>query len=260
MSNLRVGQASFLFNTLGAIVGLFSGSASEQYLATYGQDSKGNLTGVLGPNGLLPMGVPVATWANRPAATQQNSSFFASDVGGGNFFYSTGVRFKPVNGSVLLDAIDTANVGPATTAETQVNPTHNIIPAGVIAGFDRLRLKIAASKSGVSDTCTIGVRLGNLGTVADPLLATITLLQASQSMGYELEFKRLSATTVQKQGCGDANVNYAGQSATAYPAAVTVLNMDSVNMFLTLSTQMTAGGSDVPTLQNYTLELFSTDS
>jgi hypothetical protein len=260
MSNLRVGGASFLYDATGNIVGLFHDGGQEQFLPTYSNDATGKVVGVNGPAGLLPYGVPALAWANRPPATQLYSSFFATDVGGGNIFACNGTRFKPANGSCILDAIDTPNAGVTTTAETQVNPTHALIPAGVIAGFDRLRVFVGASKSGAVDICTIRLRFGPLGTVADPLMATIVMAASDRSYGAFHEFKRTSATSLRRQGNGNENDGYSGSSTTVYSTAQTVSNMDSTAMYFSISMQMTTGGSDLPTLEDYTLELFATDS
>jgi hypothetical protein len=211
--------------------------------------------------------IPSMLWAARPSASQVGSQFIFSDVGGGNpgpsggnVFFWNGNRFKPMNGNCLLDAIDTANSGLANTAEQQLNPNRVAVPAGVVSDFDRLRLWFSASKNGASDTCTHRVRWGPLGTTSDPVIATITALAgANQSYGTLMEFKRLSATTVQKQGNADPSSNYGGASAGAYPAAVTVSNMDTNAMFLTLSAQMT-GGTEIPTVNDYTLELWASDN
>jgi hypothetical protein len=74
-----------------------------------------------------------------------------------------------------------------------------------------------------------------------------------------MEFKRLSATTLQKQGNADPSSNYNGASAGAYPAAVTVSDMDVNTMFWTISMQMT-GGTEIPTMNDYTNELWASDN
>ncbi|MES1989227.1 MAG: hypothetical protein V4440_14580 [Pseudomonadota bacterium] len=224
-------------------------------------DALGNIVGVKSPQGIAASDCASLTWANRPVLSSVvRGNFYATDVGNGNYFTWNGIRYKPLNGSVLLDSIDTANAGIANTAEQQLNPNHNLMPAGLLQGFDRFRIYLAASKSGTVDTCTLRVRFGPLGTVADPVIATITALATTnQTYGTIMEFKRATATTVQKQGAGDPNVNYGGASATAYPAAVTVSNMDTTAMYLSLTAQMTAG-TEATTLQDYTLELYSTDS
>jgi hypothetical protein len=211
---------------------------------------------------------PSMTWAARKLASLvPGMQVRFSDVGGGSLFngggnvlFSTGTRWKPVNGSILLDAIDTANIGVANTTEQQLNPNHVVIPAGLIAGFDRLRVFLAMSKSGGADTSTIRLRFGPLGTVADPVIATITSLATTmQSLGSVMQFKRASATTLQKQGSGDPNLSYDGASTTPYPAAVTISNLDTTPMYLTVSAQMT-GGTEFTTLQDLTFELLATDS
>lgn len=207
-------------------------------------------------------------WADRPSALVlaghqirfQDVGGGASGTGGGNLFFANGSRWKPLNGSCLLDAIDSANSAVANTTEQQLSPNRVAIPAGLLMDFDRLRIFLSSSKNGTTDTTTLRVRFGPLGTVADPALATITALATTnQSYGTILQFKRLSATTVQKQGAGDPNASYGGPSATAYPAAVTVSNMDTSVMFLSITSQMT-GGTEVTTLQDMTVELCATDS
>lgn len=211
--------------------------------------------------------VPSMPWSARPTTSQVGAQIIFTDVGGGNpgpsggnLFFWNGARFKPMNGNCLLDAIDTANSGVANTAEQQLNPNRVAVPAGLISDYDRLRLWFSASKNGASDTCTLRVRWGSLGTTSDPVIATIaTLAGANQSYGTLMEFKRLSATTVQKQGNADPSSNYVGASTGAYPAAVTVSNMDTNAMFMTLSAQMT-GGTEIPTVNDYTLELWASDN
>lgn len=223
--------------------------------------ANGDLIGFESDMGIAPLGASVLTWANRPSlASNVRGAIYASDVGGGNYFDWNGTRYKPVNGMCTLDTIDTANSAVANTTEQNLNPNHRVIPAGVIQGNDRIRLFIGASKNGGVDTSTIRVRFGPLGTIADPVIATIAgLAAANLTFGTIMEFKRISATTIQKQGSGDTNASYGGASAVTYPAAVTVSNMDTTAMFLSITSQMTAG-TEITTLQDYTLELFATDS
>jgi hypothetical protein len=207
------------------------------------------------------------TWATKPsAASSANMVVLMTDVGGGtsglgggNLFISNGVRWKPSGGNVTLDAIDTANSGVANTTEQNLNPNHIVIPAGVIGIFDRLRLWVSASKSGTVDTATFNVRFGPLGTIADPIISSFALATTNQTDGVLLEYKRTGATTIQKQGNASGDLSYSGQNAGAYPAAVTISNPDSVPMFLSLCAVMTSG-TEAATLQDYTFELFPTDS
>lgn len=209
----------------------------------------------------------VTAWAARPAAAGNTGLVRFSDVGGGtgstgggSLFYSNGTRWKPVNGGALLDAVDTPNISIANTAEQQLNPNHIAIPAGLVGDFDRLRLKLTLSKSAAVDSSTVRVRYGPLGTVADPVITTITVLSAAnQSYGAQIDFKRASATTLQKLGNADPSTGFNGAVASAVTAAVTVSNMDSNAMYLTISSQMMTGTETV-SLVDFTLFLDATDS
>lgn len=235
--------------------------------ASYQFDASGNFLGLSGPpGGTSP--TPAILWAARPTPTSANAGrqIRFTDVGGnvgtggGNFFFSNGTRWKPMNGSIVLDSVDTANSGIANTVEQQLNPNHILIPPAVIGNFDRLRLWVSMSKNAAVDSTTIRLRFGPLGTVVDPILATITTLATTnQSIGFLLEFKRQSSTTMQKQGNASTDVSYNGASAGAYPAAVTVSDMDANGMYLSITSQLTAG-TEIVTLQDYTLELYATDS
>jgi hypothetical protein len=237
-------------------------------------------TGYVGPNGqwvtmtdqaagggtglLRPLS---AVWASRALYQTAGAIVRFTDVGpsesgtgGGNFFYWNGARWKPVGSNVLLDAVDTPNTSVANTTEQSLTANRVAIPAGVIGNFDRVLLRATVSKNNTADTCTLRVRFGPLGTVADPILATITTLAgANQSFGTPLEFKRLSATSMQKEGNADTSNSFGGANANAFPAAVAVSDMDANPMFFTLSEQMTTG-TETATLQNLTVELFATDS
>lgn len=236
-----------------------------------------SLTDNLGPNGYIMPANAISgssitpasdVWANRALyQTQVGRIVRFTDVGGGNptggggsFWYWNGTRWKTLNNQALLDAIDTANAGAANTTEQQLNPTHALIPAGVIGLYDRLLMRLTFTKNGGSDSATLRLRFGPLGTVADPVIATITALAATnQSYGTLLEFKRVSATQLEQEGSADPSTSFVGPSAAAAPAPVTVGNLDTLGMYLSLTAQMTSG-TEIPTLKDYTLEVLSAEA
>lgn len=235
--------------------------------AAYLYDSSGNFIGFNAVNA-QPSGFAAITWAARPTATAANNGAIIrfTDVGGnagnggGNFFFSTGARWKPISADAMLDAIDTPNTSVANTSEQQLNTTHIVIPPGVIQDFDRLRVRISLSKSSTVDTATIRFRFGPLGTTADPIIATITSLATTNvSCGALVDFKRASSTTIQKLGSASPDQAYNGASGGAYPAAVTVSDMNVNGMFFSITSQMTTGTETV-TVQDYTLDFCPTDS
>lgn len=233
-----------------------------------------SLTSNLGPNGYIvdpivgnPMNVTAALWANRAQYQQAGAMVRFTDVGGGTlgtgggtvWFYN-GTRWKLHNNAGVLDAIDTANAGVANTSIQQLNPNHPAIPAGVIQNYDRLRARGTLKKSGTSDSATVRLHLGPLGTTADPVIDTFTALAGvNQTYPFMADYKRLSATSVQPLGAGDRNSSLVAASTAAEPAAVTVSNLDSTPMFLSISQQMT-GGTEFVTVTDFTLELSTTDS
>lgn len=219
------------------------------------------------PIGGAPLPVQSSTWAARPTASANTGGMIrVTDVGngqsgsgGGTYFFANATRWKPVNNECVVDAIDTANVGVANTTEQQLNPNHVAIPAGLTADGDRFMIYIAFSKSSTVDTGTFRLRFGPLGTTADPIIAAITVGATAQSFGTQIPFKRISATTLQKQGntANDASLN--GPGTGAYPAAVAVSSMDVNPMFLSLTQQMT-GGTEFLTVQDYVLTFRATDN
>ncbi len=204
-----------------------------------------------------------ALWVNRaPLQTAPGRMVRFTDVGGGIggvagglILVWNGSRWRPVGTNALLDAIDTANVGVTGTAEQQLNPNHISAPAGLFVNGDRMRVIVSASKNGTSDSATLRLRFGPTGTTADQLLTTISSLSTSnQSYNDVFEFKRNSATSIQQQGAQ----TFKGASASAYPPDVTVANMDVNPMFLSVTAQM-ANGTEIPTIQDYKWEWYSTD-
>lgn len=216
----------------------------------------------------VPVNAPAALWANRANFQSVGNIVRFTDVGGGQLntgggtlWVYTGVRWKPLNGECLLDSIDTRNTTAGASAQTQLNGNHNLIQRQVIRDFDRFMVWLAMSKAGTVSAATVRIHLGAAGTIADTVIATVTTLAgANQSFGGTLEFKRLSATSVQRQGNADPAAGYTGANAGAYQAAVTLASsLDTVDQYLSISSQLDAGTEDVA-VENYTMRLLATDS
>lgn len=217
--------------------------------------------------GTTPIATQAFTWAAKPSATNRTGQIIRitdvsagqSGTGGGALFMSNGTRWKPLF-DVTIDAIDTANVGAANQTEQQLSPNHVLLPAGLIGDTDRIYIDLTASKNGTGDSCTIRLRFGPTGTTADPVLVILSSMAgANQSFGTILEFKRISATSIQKMGSGDSALSYIGPSTTAFPAPVAVSNMDSNGMYMSITAQMT-GGTEIPTVQDMMMKLRCSDN
>lgn len=217
--------------------------------------------------GTSPIAAQAFTWAAKPSASGRTGQIIRitdvsagqSGAGGGALFMSNGTRWKPLF-DVTIDAIDTANVGAANTTEQQLAPNHVLLPAGLIADTDRIYIDLTASKNGTGDSCTLRLRFGPTGTTADPVLVVLSSMAgANQSFGTILEFKRISATSIQKMGSGDSALSYIGPSTTAFFSPVAVSNMDSNGMYMSITAQMT-GGTEIPTLQDMMMKLRCSDN
>lgn len=202
--------------------------------------------------------IPATAYASLPpAANGTGQLVYSTNIGGGNLLMSTGTRYKAVGGNALLDSIDTPNTGTLTTTEEQLNLTHRQIPANTFQGFDRFRVFLSFRKSGAVDTATFRLRFGTAGTVADPIIYTLVLGTTNRTWAGFVEFKCTSATAVQLQGNGEGT--FTGFSTSDTAAAVTVSNLTANGMYLSITSQMTAG-TETATVQDYTLEWFPTDS
>lgn len=253
--------------TSGQISAVFGDSTDST--ATSGVVWASNIVLTTPTGGQAGIFVPATTWANRPlpVTSYPNAIIRITDVGGntgaggGNFFFTNSTRWKALGGNITLDTVDTPNTSVANTTEQNLNPNRIGIPAAVISvNGDRLRFRATLTKSGAADTSTIRLRFGPLGTTADPILATITsLATTSISLGVVMDFKRVSATSIQKEGNASTDNAYGGANAGSFPAATTVSDMDANIMFLSITSQMT-GGTETVTLQDYALEFWPTDS
>lgn len=207
------------------------------------------------------------TWATKPLASSFDGLVIRiTDVGsgqlgngGGTLWFSNGTKWKAVNGSAVLDSIDTPNASSGNALQN-LNPNHNAIYGGVLGLYDCFDVELTATKSGTTATATITLRYGPLGTIADPVISTISdLASTSQGGGYKFSFKRISATQIQRLGGAAGSNPFGGASLGLPPAAVTVSNMDTVTHYLSICCQLNSG-TEVVTITDYTMTLASTDS
>ncbi len=183
-----------------------------------------------------------------------------SGAGGGAIFISNGSRWKPLTNDQVIDGIDTRNVGVAGAGEQILTSTSVLLQSGLIAISDKLDLDLTASKTGSSESCILRVRLGPTRTTADALLTQITSMSGgSTSFANRLVFKRIGATQMQKMGNGDPAGGYNGPSVTALPGAVTIANLDSVGVYLSISAEM-SGATEIPAIEDMRLKLLTSDN
>ena len=82
--------------------------------------------------------VPSYTWANKPATYPTGQPIFISNIGvNGSHWWYDSIRWRPVNGSVILKTMNTTAAG-ITNVESQ--PFSCALPAGFLQVTDRLRV------------------------------------------------------------------------------------------------------------------------
>lgn len=217
-------------------------------------------------DGITPPGM---LYANRPDVLLFNGhEFNFYDIGGGsvrqgggNKLRSNGVRYKPVNGEAIIDCVDTANQGAQQAAIQSLTPNRVLQPANLFRTFDRFELKGSLSKNGATDSATIRVHFGPLGTQVDPAAWTTTaMLAASRAGALDLRFKLLSNVLMRMEGNQDpASASFTGFSTTVVSAGVAISDISANDMYWTVSVQQ-SGATDRVTLEDLLIKWQATDS
>ena len=193
------------------------------------------------------------TFANAPLPTDYIGELFITDIGGGSRWMSNGITLTPLQNSITLYDLDAPNTQTLGTAKVMAQ---NLIPLGLLTNRSRLRITYTYSKSATSETCTHNFRLGTAGTTADTSLATTGAPGGTNvTVGNFIEFQRLSATSLLRLGMAVTG-SYNGPSTTAIAGAVTVPNMDTNNLFLSL-TSLSSANVETYTLHDYRVELLT---
>lgn len=196
---------------------------------------------------------PSYTWASIPAASGTVRRVFLTDIGGGTIWLSNGTRWYPENKSIIIYTTVADNPQTLGTAKVMAQ---NLIPAGLWQDRDKLRITYTYCKAAGTETCTHNFRLGTAGTTADTSLGTTGAPGSTNvSVGNVIEFQRLSATSVRRNGTGVIG-GMVGTSTTAFAAAVTVSSLDTNPMYMSL-TSVSSANVEIYTLYDYRVELIA---
>lgn len=173
--------------------------------------------------------IPTYTWATKPATFPTGASVFISNFGPkGSHWYYDGALWKPVGGRITMAATDadSASVNNNETIRLQA-----LFPAGGLQVGDQFEIPWKVNKSGTTDTGSVRVRMGTLGTTGDTQLFSQTVLIAANRQGGALfGFRLNSATTVAQYPITSASGIGSGYPATAVggvPADTTISSVAS---------------------------------
>lgn len=209
-------------------------------------------------NGLA---IPYATLvASYPAASYSGYEAYCSDLGAnGTRMVSNGTRWRPVNGETTLKTVAAAQTG-ITSAETIV--LQSLIPAGAWQVNDTIRIWLAATKSGTTDSGLLSVRVGTAGTTADTAITTLsayTLMAAAGVAGGSIsDIKLVSATTAQRLGTSSgATGTYQTASGSGAAAAATTISDASTNALYVSVTLKSSAANDTVGVQSGQIKLIT---
>lgn len=248
-----VGQLRKKFASDGTYLGLFDKNGQEMYPAL-GVGADGGIT--LGTTTFYPTAdITFAAMLALAPASYKGRVFRVTDLNNA-LFESNNVRWKPVGNRAVIATLDTDWTGVTGTAEQIA--FQKSIPLGLISrNGDALLVTGGFGKSGTSETTTIQLRLGAAGTTADTsILSTAPLATTNVSHGMYLEFRRQSATSIQR-GMNGATQNPFGASSSARGSAVTLASsLDSVNQILSL-TMTQSSTAETPSAWGFRVELIT---
>jgi hypothetical protein len=187
------------------------------------------------------------TWANIGSAATANKLQYVSDVGSsGSLWRSTGTRWKPVNGLAVLATLDT---GLSGVANTETIAFQYLLPINALQTFDRLRFNLSLSKTGVTDSLALKVRVGTAGTTADTQVLSVSALSATARSGSMMfDFRLASATSLQQLGSsGGASITsgYSNNTSVANVAAVAITSAAANALYVTVTIASTSTNDTV---------------
>ncbi len=170
--------------------------------------------------------LPRATYTTLPAATAvpAGTMAVATNLGAnGTTVYSNGTRWLAAGGTACLATV--AGISGLTNSE--VISLQSLLPINAWQNGDILRVWMALTKSGSTDTLNVTVRIGTAGTTADTAITGISantvLAAANLTGGFIFDIQLVSATSAQKIGLGSGtNSSYTGAANAAITAATTI--------------------------------------
>jgi len=232
--------------------------ANRNLVPIFGQtNAAGQVTGVVSEDGTSFPLTQTGLWANRTTlAAAGATSVFFTDVGvGGSYWFYSGGRWRPVGGRVTLKNLTT---DVSNNAAPKVVMDYATLLAGIWQDGDIIRAHVVKERTGgTSDTDATDMLLGTvaatLGTTLN--LTTSALATTAISLALDYAWRRVSSTSVRSQGVPGSTGS--GTSTSANSLITGLSNLDSVDTYLQVSSDLTTAGGEVAWLRGYTVELIA---
>lgn len=190
--------------------------------------------------------VGVIRWADRPIDVAPGSFATFSDLNNAVFQWN-GAVWQPVGACDVI--VDFASVAGTTGVSEQVIKQWTL-PAGLLTSARYFEFKVLFTKSGVTDSATVRLRLGSAGTTSDAqILQSGVLGAALRQAGIAHSRFMASATQARLVGAATTSGFQATTSASAFPDNVAVPDANANPLILSATVQM-AGSTDTPSVSH----------
>lgn len=170
---------------------------------------------------------------------------FVTDVGNGSIWIADGTRVRPLNGEVVLYK-NGGVVNFATTTPRTIG-IEVPLPISIWKDNDVLEVTVDLYKSGTTDSSSTQISIGVAGVVGSQLgNAVLQMASGGNRRAFgTFRFKRNSATSVTLLNGPNGQDGIPASSDLATTTSTSIPNMDSAQRNLQITNAMTAGGSDV---------------
>ncbi|RPH75960.1 hypothetical protein EHM76_00330 [bacterium] len=184
-------------------------------------------------------------WAARGVGSTVGQQALVTDVGAapGIVVNWDGTFWKLVAPSFVF--LNVTPVNGVLSAAEQILHQFSIQP-GLLRAGRIIRFGMLAGDNGVVDGATYRIRLGPLGTIADPTISAHASIGAAFSSYFAAVFIAPSAIQLRRFTGQDqvSGWNSPIDSVTAYPQNIAIGDIDAATLIASFSVQM--GGTDIP--------------
>jgi hypothetical protein len=150
-------------------------------------------------------------------------------------------------------ANDIGHTSAPGTSEIATPNCQVLIPKGTLLTGRELEIDFGYTKSGGAETYIPNFRLGPAGNLTDPQLSFgPTVAATTRTADAGVRYKIRTNTAIQRIGAAGGSVNEGNSATTVAPANVTISDVTTTDLYLTMTTTM-GGATEWVTIQRLTV-------
>jgi hypothetical protein len=229
-------------------------------------DTNSNLVGIKNPRSVgndlnvssLVSGAGISTWANRATVlTAGLTTAFFTDIGpAGSYWDYAGGKWRPQARVVLLKNLVTP---VSNSAAPKIVLDYATIPAGLWGDGDLLEINVVKTREGgTSDTDATDLMIGSAPTTLGTSTGFSSSALATTAVQFSMEhrLRRESATSVRTLRVAGGGGGL-GTSTSLTTLTTGLTNMDSNDVYIQITSDLTTAGGEVSWLRGFTVELIT---